>query len=316
MRRFFFRLTQLGLLFVLSIFAGLVLIALSTNFTLKLEQKSFGHQTHWGSSWERITEFETWAAQNKTPKAAQKQATARGLIIGSSTAYRNLNPHIFSEQTGVDWFNYGSSGQSPSTSLLLLQHAFERCKIKYVLFDIYGPVVQLEGLESAHDLIYNSKLNFWLKTKLVCSFPEGKLWLRYLYFYTKQVLPSKPYIIQDPNNGTYLKKGFVCSNQAALKNYKARPKPQKMPTFPELAQIAALCKANGARLILNISPSLKGPFHLPQAFKKYPLIYNKSFHNPAHFYDTHHMTCEGANLYSEGVAQQLKKHATPSASSR
>lgn len=306
MRRFFFRLTQLGLLFVLSIFAGLVLIALSTKFTLKLEQKSFGHQTHWGSSWERITEFETWAAKNKTSKAVQKQATARGLIIGSSTAYRNLNPHIFSEQTGVDWFNYGSSGQSPSTSLLLLQHAFERCKIKYVLFDIYGPVVQLEGLESAHDLIYNSKLNFWLKTKLVCSFPEGKLWLRYLYFYTKQVLPSKPYIIQDPNNGTYLKKGFVCSNQAALINYKARPKPQKMPTFPELAQIAALCKANGARLILNISPSLKGPFHLPQAFKKYPLIYNKSFHNPAHFYDTHHMTCEGANLYSEGVSMKLK----------
>lgn len=306
MRSFFFRLTQLGLLFVLSIFAGLVLIALSTNFTLKLEQKSFGHQTHWGSSWERITEFETWAAHNKTPKAAQKQATARGLIIGSSTAYRNLNPHIFSEQTGIDWFNYGSSGQSPSTSLLLLQHAFECCKIKYVLFDIYGPVVQLEGLESAHDLIYNSKLNFWLKTKLVCSFPEGKLWLRYLYFYTKQVLPSKPYIIQDPNNGTYLKKGFVCSNQAALKNYKARPKPQKMPTFPELAQIAALCKANGAKLILNISPSLKGPFHLPQAFKKYPLINNQSFHNPAHFYDTHHMTCEGANLYSEGVSMKLK----------
>lgn len=307
MRRFFSRLLQLGLLFILSILAGLVLIALSTNFTLKLEQKSFGHQTHWGSSWERISEFETWAAQKTKPKAAQKQPTARGLIIGSSTAYRNLNPHIFSEKTGIDWFNYGSSGQSPSTSLLLLQHTFERCKIKYVLFDIYGPVVQLEGLESAHDLIYNSKLHFWLKTRLVCSFPEGKLWLRYLYFYTKQLVPSKPYLIQDPKNGTYLKKGFVCSNQPALKQYNKVQKPQKVPNFPALAQIAALCKAHGAKLILNISPSLEGPFQLPTTFKKHPLIQINTFHNPTHFYDTHHMTCEGANLYSELVASELVK---------
>ena len=299
MGAFLKRILRLGLLFILSILVGLVLIALSTNLTLKLEQKSFGHMTHWGSSWERITEFEKWATS--------PSAKPRGLIIGSSTAYRNLNPYIFESQTGVNWFNYGSSGQSPAISLTLLQHAFERCHFNYVVFDIYGPVVQLEGLESAHDLIYNSKLNFWLKTKLVCGYPEGKLWLRYLYFYTKQLVPSRAYVIEDPKNGTYLKKGFVCSNQPALKQYKKAPERYKVPDFPELSKIAALCKAHGSKLILNISPSLEGSFSLPAAFKKYPIIQVKSFHNPAHFYDTHHMTCEGANLYSEQVARKLLK---------
>lgn len=308
MGAFLKRILRLGLLFILSILVGLVLIALSTNLTLKLEQKSFGHMTHWGSSWERITEFEKWATSIS--------AKPRGLIIGSSTAYRNLNPYIFESHTAVNWFNYGSSGQSPAISLTLLQHAFERCHFNYVVFDIYGPVVELEGLESAHDLIYNSKLDFWLKTKLVCGYPEGKLWLRYLYFYTKKLVPSSAYVIEDPKNGTYLKKGFVCSNQPALKQYKKAPKRYKVPDFAELSEIAAHCKAHGSKLILNISPSLEGSFSLPAAFKKYPIIQVKSFHNPAHFYDTHHMTCEGANLYSEQVAQQLKKHATPSASPR
>lgn len=309
MGAFLKRILRLGLLFILSILVGLVLIALSTNLTLKLEQKSFGHMTHWGSSWERITEFEKWATS--------PSAKSRGLIIGSSTAYRNLNPYIFESHTAVNWFNYGSSGQSPAISLTLLQHAFERCHFNYVVFDIYGPVVQLEGLESAHDLIYNSKLDFWLKTKLVCGYPEGKLWLRYLYFYTKQLVPSSAYVIEDPKNGTYLKKGFVCSNQPALKQYKKAPKRYKVPDFPELYEIAALCKAHGAKLILNFTPQLGKIQKLHPAYKSFYQMKHPEFcARPDLFYDTSHMTCEGANLYSEQVAQQLKKHATPSASPR
>jgi len=309
MSRFLKRLIQLVVLFVLSILVGLVLIALSTNFTLKLEQKSFGHMTHWGSSWERISEFETWASGTS--------AKPRGLIIGSSTTYRNLNPYAFEAQMPINWFNYGSSGQSPAISLLLLQHAFERCHIDYVVFDIYGPVAQLEGLESAHDLIYNSKLNFWLKTKLVCGYPEGKLWLRYLYFYTKQFVPSKAYVIQDPKNGTYLKKGFVCSNQPALKHYKKAPERYKVPDFPELAQIAALCKANKCKLILNFTPQLGKKQYLHKAYKSFDKMQHPEFcQRPDLFYDTSHMTCEGANLYSEQVALQLKKYATTSAAPR
>jgi hypothetical protein len=308
MRRFIQRLFKVGLLFALGLLICLSVIALSTHFTLQLEKKSFGHMTHWGSSFARIAEFEKWAKQkpaNNTP--ANASSPARGLIIGSSTAYRNLNPHIFSTQTGIDWFNYGSSGQSPKVNLFMLKHAFSQTKIDYVLLDIYSGVAQLEGLESAHDLIYNSNLDGWLKTQLVCKYPNGKLLLRYLYFYTKQIIPSKKHIIHDPQNGTYLQKGFVCSNQPALKNFKKAKSKQRVPFIKELPAIAALCRQHGARLILNIAPSLEGPQILDPAYRAYRCIENREVQNPTWFYDSHHMTCEGANLYSEGVVRKLVK---------
>ena len=137
-----------------------------------------------------------------------------------------------------------------------------------------------------------------------------QLWLRYGYSYTKNLLPSPTYIIHDSTNGTYLKKGFVCSNQPALQHYnkvQKHQKAQQIPDFPELQQIAKLCLANGTKLILNISPSLDGDFRLPSSYKKYPLIQIKAFHNPQHFYDSHHMTCEGANLYSKRIIEKIQK---------
>lgn len=297
MRRFIVKLLRFLLLFVSCIWLVLALVALSTNWTLQYEYKYFGHRTHWGSSLERVNEFEQWAVQ--------KTQLPKGLIIGSSTAYRNLNPHLLSDHTHINWFNYGSSNQSPKMSYFLLQQAFARTKLAYVLLDIYGPIAQQDGLEAAFDLIYNSDLHWWQKTQLLWRYPNTKLWLRYGYYYTKNMLPCPTYIIKDSTNGTYLKKGFVCSNQPALSSYPQPNSQQQIPYFDELPMIAKLCQANGARLILNIAPSLQESFLLPPAFKKYPVIHIKQFNNPRHFYDTHHMTCAGANLYSAEVSNML-----------
>lgn len=297
MRQFVRKVLKTLLAFDLFILAGLILIALSTNFTLKLEQKSFGHMTQWGSSFARIDEFENWAKQKPTK--------ARGLIIGSSTAYRNINPHILQDRTNIDWFNYGSSGQPPKISYFLLQDAYKKTKLDYVMLDIYPDVIALEGLESAHDLIYNSRLHPWLKTQLVVRYPNTKLLLRYLYFYTKRIIPSQAHISYDPTNGTYTGKGFVCSNQHGLKNFKTAHHVQKVPDFQTLHDIAALCKANGTQLILNINPELGKSFRLDPVYDGFKVITSPNFQNQRCFYDTKHMTCEGANLYSEGISLKL-----------
>ena len=287
------------LLFTSCIWLVLALISLSTNWTLQYEYKYFGHRTHWGSSLERVAEFEHWAGQ--------KSKQEKGVIIGSSTAYRNINPHILSEQTHINWFNYGSSNQSPKMSYYLLEQALQQSHLDYVLLDIYGPIVNNDGLEAAFDLVYNSDLASWQKTKLLWHYPNVQLWLRYGYSYTKNLLPCPTYIIHDSTNGTYLKKGFVCSNQPALASEPQPKSQQQIPNFDELPMIAKLCKANGTKLILNISPSLDGDFRLPSSFKKYPLIQIKAFHNPQHFYDSHHMTCEGATEYTQRVGKKLAK---------
>ena len=299
MRQFVRKILRTLLAFVLFIWVGLIVIALSTNFTLKLEQKTLGHMTHWGSSFARIDAFESWAHQKPTQ--------ARGLIIGSSTAYRNINPHLLSKATNIDWFNYGSSGQPPKISYFLLQDAFKKTKLDYVLLDIYPDVIALEGLESAHDLVYNSRLHPWLKTQLVVRYPNTKLLLRYLYFYTKRIIPSKAHIISNPAYGRYSGKGFVCTDSLALTRFDSVTKTQRVPDFETLHDIAELCKEHGVKLILNISPELGKVYRLDPIYRGFQVISSPNFHNPQHFYDSHHMTCEGANLYSEGVAMSMVK---------
>ncbi|MFM7007340.1 MAG: hypothetical protein ACKOWX_08800 [Flavobacteriales bacterium] len=299
MGKFVRKVLLFGLLFLGVIWLGLLAIALSTNWTPRFEYKFFGHRTHWGSSLERVAEFEKWSRTNaQVPK---------GLILGSSTAYRNINPHILSEQTHINWFNYGSSNQSPQMSYYLLKQALRQTHLDVILLDVYGAIASNDGLEAAFDLIYNSELAASKKMDLLRHYSDVRLWLRFGYFYTKKIVPCNNYIVHDSTNGTYLKKGFVCSNQPALQHYDKVQKIQKMPDFTELQKIANLCKANGVKLILNISPSLDGDFRLPSSFKKYPLIQIKAFHNPQHFYDSHHMTCEGANLYSKRIIEKIQK---------
>jgi hypothetical protein len=99
----------------------------------------------------------------------------------------------------------------------------------------------------------------------------------------------------------------VCSNQPGLNKFKAARRVQKVPDFQTLHDIAALCKANGAQLILNINPELGKRFRLDQMYRGFKVITSPNFQNPNYYYDSHHMTCEGANLYSEGVVSKLVK---------
>lgn len=297
MRKFLLKIICFGLLFLLVLSSGLALIALSTNWTLRYEYKFFGHRTHWGSSLERVAEFEKWSKNNTS--------APKGLILGSSTAYRNINPHILSEKTQCNWFNYGSSNQSPQMSYYLLEQALQQTHLEYVLLDIYGPIAKNDGLEAAFDLIYNSELAASKKMDLLRHYSDVRLWLRLGYFYTKKIVPCPNYMRHDSTNGTYLKRGFVCSNQPALQQYNKVDKFKKIPAFPELEKIAKLCQAKDVRLILNIAPSLKESYLLSPNFKKYPIIYIKQFNNPHDFYDTHHMTCNGANQYSQRIGEKL-----------
>lgn len=310
MRQFVRKIALSALLFFGVLGLGLALIALSTNWTLQFEYKYFGHRTHWGSSLERVAEFENWSKQqSKTPK---------GLILGSSTAYRNLNPYILAEKTKVNWFNYGSSSQSVKMSYYLLAQALHKSHLDYVLLDIYPPIAENDGLEAAFDLLYNSELPFWQKTQLLSHYPNVSLWLRSAYFYTKKIVPCRTYIIQDSTNGAYLGRGFVCSNQAPLQENKMPQKKLKVKDLETLHEIAKLCKQHHTKLILNISPQLGTSYCLHPNYHKFKVLASLNFQNPQHFYDSHHMTCAGAHLYSERLAMKLKSmlYETPPPASR
>lgn len=59
------------------------------------------------------------------------------LIVGSSHAYRSINPQILDTQLGLKTFNLGSSGQSMITAYFSLREAFQTQDPKYVVLEMY-----------------------------------------------------------------------------------------------------------------------------------------------------------------------------------
>jgi len=77
------------------------------------------------------------------------------LVIGSSHAYRGVDPRIFATH-GIRLFNLGSSAQTPIQTEVLLKRYFDRLKPKVVVVEVFPGVFCLDGVESGVDLISNS----------------------------------------------------------------------------------------------------------------------------------------------------------------
>ena len=75
-------------------------------------------------------------------------------IIGSSHAYRGYDPEIF-EHYGISAFNFGTSGQSPSVSLLMAREYVLHQPYEKVIVDVSEVVMSSSNLECISDLIQN-----------------------------------------------------------------------------------------------------------------------------------------------------------------
>ena len=295
-----------GMFFSL-LFTMYIVVSLSTKKTNMLELITFGNNYEWGSNYQRSFDFKKWINNKPTNHKS-------GLIIGSSTAYRNINPMILTQQTDVDWFNVGSSSQSMDVSLVLLKYALKKRPIDYVILDLYSCIWNEEYIETRYDWVKNGIGTIDMYPQLVFQNTSLKLINQALYRSIKSALDGKDYVNSDNFNGTYLGKGFVCSN-------KVTPLKQPLDTSsrfiidyenPLLQKIVSVCKENNIRLILNISPVL-GEVYETKNFTASQNIYflqNDYFsqHNQFHlFYDSHHLTCEGSKIYSDSLSVKLKK---------
>lgn len=59
------------------------------------------------------------------------------LFLGSSHAYRGIDPFLIDSLLGIHTFNLGSSGQTPLTSYHLLKNAVQHTQPKMVVIDLY-----------------------------------------------------------------------------------------------------------------------------------------------------------------------------------
>ena len=256
-----------------------------------------------GSTKERFEDFEKWV---HSPIKQQ-----RAIIVGSSTAYRNINPVILDSLTDYSWFNLASSSQTVTVSAALAKIALQRMgKIDLLLVDVYPEITDISNYEATYDWVNNSGLNGCEKWQLM---EIAKLDLRLInaaYFRSLQLLFGWKAILQPTKNkGRYVGKGYAYSLKEPNATWPIGKKEKRVMLNDEITDLIAWAKANKIKVILNIAPDLDYSYTL-QATDQVPnvLTHNEFTQQKKSyrlFYDSHHMTREGGERYSLLVGKKL-----------
>jgi hypothetical protein len=296
------------LIFILFVWiTGIALVGISTRFTKILEKYSFGLTDHNGHSYQRSTEFNNWV---KTEKRKL------GVIIGSSTAFRNIIPDTFNTKE-TSWFNLGSSLQTPRNTMIILDYITEVYKIDFVLLDYYPNIELFSDFESSMDLVKNSTFSNAIKIEIIKkSDYDFRLLNQFLYRLFKNTLNMKTYLKNESWSGEYAGLGFVSmDSKIPICASKFKGSPKKIKESEKLKDIINLLNDRNIPLVINIAPCLGFKYSLHSFFPLEKKIYlSEIFNNPkidSFFYDTHHMTLKGAKQYSSSIKMELNKAITP-----
>lgn len=274
-------------------------VQLST-FTLALERAVYPPQIMAGNSYERTLDFTKWLhTGTKAP---------RGLILGSSTAYRNILPKVLNQHTPLKWFNAASSSQTVEFSYWLFKYAVQKnAQLDYVVLDIYPPLLKATSQEPLQDWLVHSNKSAALSWFLL---QQDFSWYAAFYtsYYTLKSYVDLCLVDRIPNsrNGTYQGDGSVLSPELKLNlpdtlyQYDLQEHHNQLEY---ISKIEALCKANNIRLQIVLTPMLNtSVLHVPQHWLNANEIVPK---DSSWYYDSHHMKGSGAKAYSTWLANQL-----------
>jgi len=179
------------------------------------------------------------------------------LFCGSSHCYRGFDTRIFNK-AGIRSFNFGSSAQTPLNTFYLLKDFASEMQPKKIVLEVYWITLQNKGVESAIDLISNTRTtqNNFIMGMSTHTFDPLKTWIYQKLHRLKfpldyeELLPSKV--------DTYIPGGFVetirDSNKFFIKEIR-----DKIPldSFVQLAYIDSIyqyCLTNQIDLILINTP--------------------------------------------------------------
>jgi hypothetical protein len=298
MKRFLILNSILFLLFCVSRFVFQLFVGVSTNFTCRVLNFTYGSVATWGNSYERSIDYNLW----KTIKTKKR----KGVILGSSCAYRNINTQILEDKTDINWFNLGSSSQTPQVSCIILKEIV-KTNIDFVLLDLYCGLLLGDNNESIYDLINNSDFSLREKFNLFLLAPNPILLDRLIFRKVEKLTSRKISRLPTMNNGTYLKNGTTFSPQQDCSLYPHEQKWREVTILKTqgIQEIIDYCSEKGITLIINITPILnykqKNNLQFPT------VISNDDFNdNKELFYDSHHMTGKGAIFYSECLGNKIR----------
>jgi hypothetical protein len=235
------------------------------------------------------------------------------LFLGASHTYRGFDPRIFNKH-GYQCFNLGSSAQTPIQTEVLLHRYIDHLKPKLIVFDVYPLIFNIDGVESASDLISNDKNDL---QSVRMAFIENQLTVynTLIYAFGQQIKQVHDTIHEKikVKNDTYISGGFVESDLLYNKKWKLhqelKPLEFRNDQLAAFNRIIKLIKNKNIKLLLVQVPTSKKVFQsvsnmrycdsLLSTYGNY-INYNYllNLNDSAHFSDPDHLNQQGVIIFN------------------
>lgn len=240
-------------------------------------------------------------------------------VLGSSRAYRGLDPRYFSAHN-LKFFNLGSSSQTPIQSLYLANRYLDTLKPKLVLIEVFPKGFGLDGVESTLDIIANDRLN---KQAIEMAFRMNhiKVYNALLVDIFRTGLGVNDGFIESvrKNEDTYISGGYVERDLEYNKRLEANEPREiefRSDQIQALKNLVELIRKSGAEVVL---------YEAPCARVLYESIINRSemeaihrelatyvnfnerlqLNDSLHFYDQSHLNIKGVKIFNEAMIDWL-----------
>ena len=244
------------------------------------------------------------------------------LFIGSSHTYRSFDTRIFTK-FGLKTFNLGTSAQTPIQSQLLLKRYIPILHPKIIIFDAYPIMFNIDGVESALDIIAKDKNDFY---SLIMAIKENNIivYNTLLYSFYRNVM-DKHFINYESGqflDDTFIEGGYVYKNLS----FATRSKFNYQSIEIEKKQIEAFeeninyCKKLNIKYITIQTPIAKNLYCTIINRKSYDKIISQfgnyinfnsimNLNDSLDFYDSEHLNQNGVNKFDVKIFEILKlKH--------
>jgi hypothetical protein len=239
------------------------------------------------------------------------------LFLGSSHAYRGFDGRIFKE-AGFSSFNLGSSSQTPVQTEVLVKRYLDKMNPKIVVFEVFQPILDMDGIESSIDLVNSEKISSDMLPLLLTEM-NPKVFNSFVFSGYKQVFGFYDAFVEKPILGkdTYIKGGFV-ETAAPFSNTTTLPvisKQKVQKQWESLDAILALLIKRNIKFILVQAPIQKELYKSVHTIKfdeemsKRGMYYNFNelitMDDSLDFKDEHHLNQRGVEKFNRALLGYL-----------
>lgn len=241
------------------------------------------------------------------------------LFIGSSHSYRGFDPRIFLEN-GFKTFNLGSSSQTPTQTLVLLNRYLENLNPKTIVYEVYPVTFTIDGVESSLDIIANDKNDLY-SIKMALKINNIKTYNTALYGFINDLFSLNKSFVEPiiKRDDKYISGGFVEKEIQFYKPVKFKqqdiiPNNKQLDSFYEIVK---LLKMKNIELILVYAPipkvnygSYTNTSYFDSLMHKNATYYNFNkiitLNDSLDFFDSDHLNQNGVIVFNNKLIELLK----------